>query len=87
MHSWLVHLSVLIQAWRKCGRIYANTRIREANYAKVLNPNKSLIASIYTTTTLVWCLWIHRVGPKSGTLPMPKIMEIGLTLDIMLSDF
>jgi hypothetical protein len=27
-------------------------------------PTKSPITSIYTTTTLVWYLWLHRVGPK-----------------------
>ena len=27
-------------------------------------PTKSPITSNYTTTTLVWYLWLHRVGPK-----------------------
>ena len=37
---FILKIHVLIQAWRKCGRIYTNMRIREVNYAKVLNPNK-----------------------------------------------
>ena len=61
----LINYSVLIKAWRKCGRIYASTRIREVNYARVLNLNKSLITSIYIDTMSVWCLWFHRVGPKN----------------------
>ena len=38
-------------------KLYLSMRLDDA-------PTKSPITSIYSTTTLVWYLWLHRVGPK-----------------------